>query len=641
MKPILFWLGAGKAKFPALNANDYQKVILVEAQSNVCSRLRETYQSQDNVEVLNTCITTKTQNSVQSFNVSNVNEFSSLLLPTGLNDLFPGLKIIKSVDVDTTDLAEVFGRFSSEYEYELIVDLPDLAGQVIQQLSEDLQLQSFSQISVSCGISSLYEGASNYEQISDILKSEYFEQTLLDDSDPDIPFVKFSFDAKAKKLFELEAKTAELSVSLADANQKVECLVNEREEFKSLAEATNDEVEKLRLGQESALKNADELAKQLFQSDSDLKEASETVNSLQKQVADLKSVLLEKDAQNDQLQTDLSSQKAELEGQATTIEAFRESHQELSKAIETKTQLISAAESKLNTLNELFEKQNAESAESRSRFETQINGLRDTLDKAESELEITKSEKSELAQHLKALQEQLTDYNDLKELVANKELQIQEFEIDKNKALENQKQLEETVTQLQAEKDTIEQTWSRKVTTLQQELEQSKKYYDCQQQAAMEAQSGLEATLSKLKAEKEATEQKLSQDIEALNEKNITDEKQLKTIENDKLKADDDLKTLKEKYKALEQYNEALKRKVEESNKASLQQSHALDLTSKLNMKMHVDLDRLRAKYSQKVESEAALRDLIAELHEKLQQAANFYRKLESSNPELLGGKSD
>ena len=74
MKPILFWLGAGKASSIKLNPSDYEMVILVEAQSVLCDKLKEKYQSYEQVEVINACLAPDSSESAKQFNVFNVNE---------------------------------------------------------------------------------------------------------------------------------------------------------------------------------------------------------------------------------------------------------------------------------------------------------------------------------------------------------------------------------------------------------------------------------------------------------------------------------------------------------------------------------------------------------------------------------------
>ena len=75
------------------------------------------------------------------------------------------------------------------------------------------------------------------------------------------------------------------------------------------------------------------------------------------------------------------------------------------------------------------------------------------------------------------------------------------------------------------------------------------------------------------------------------------------------------------------------------ANEKSLMSS--LEINTKLILKMQLDFDDLRKKYKDKVKSENELKKLIGQLHNKLQQAANFYHQLEHQHPELLLGRDN
>lgn len=80
----------------------------------------------------------------------------------------------------------------------------------------------------------------------------------------------------------------------------------------------------------------------------------------------------------------------------------------------------------------------------------------------------------------------------------------------------------------------------------------------------------------------------------------------------------------------------ALKKKINETDSVNVNLSKSLDITTKHNLKLQVDLDNLRERFANSQETEARLKALISDLHEKLQKAANFYHRLEKTNAELL-----
>ncbi|MDO6746288.1 hypothetical protein [Gilvimarinus sp. 1_MG-2023] len=59
-------------------------------------------------------------------------------------------------------------------------------------------------------------------------------------------------------------------------------------------------------------------------------------------------------------------------------------------------------------------------------------------------------------------------------------------------------------------------------------------------------------------------------------------------------------------------------------------------LSTKLLTKIEADASDLRERYSEKIKSEQELKDLVKELHAKLQAASHFYHQIEQEHPELL-----
>ena len=64
--------------------------------------------------------------------------------------------------------------------------------------------------------------------------------------------------------------------------------------------------------------------------------------------------------------------------------------------------------------------------------------------------------------------------------------------------------------------------------------------------------------------------------------------------------------------------------------------NNSVNMNSKLLIKAGIDNDALRQKYSEKLESEQSLLELINNLRERLEAAANFYGHLEQEHPEII-----
>jgi|GEM_PF-4973323 len=81
---------------------------------------------------------------------------------------------------------------------------------------------------------------------------------------------------------------------------------------------------------------------------------------------------------------------------------------------------------------------------------------------------------------------------------------------------------------------------------------------------------------------------------------------------------------------------ENLKKQLEQTQAELKEQQRSSQLSTKLLAKVEADASELRERYAEKVKSEQELKDLIKELHAKLQAASHFYHKLEQEHPELL-----
>ncbi|CAB9495513.1 hypothetical protein [Alteromonas macleodii] len=125
-------------------------------------------------------------------------------------------------------------------------------------------------------------------------------------------------------------------------------------------------------------------------------------------------------------------------------------------------------------------------------------------------------------------------------------------------------------------------------------------------------------------------------------EKHVKESEQLKS-EIAKVHAEHERSTnsMSSTLEKLDDEKAKLLRQKQEFLKQVAQQTASISILGKQNLKLQVDLDDLRHKFDEKVASEDALKSLIGELHQKLQQAANFYQKLEKEHPELLGRKSE
>lgn len=152
-----------------------------------------------------------------------------------------------------------------------------------------------------------------------------------------------------------------------------------------------------------------------------------------------------------------------------------------------------------------------------------------------------------------------------------------------------------------------------------EELQQAKEQLQNAKLQSEEKQQQLSAELQQVKQDLQAERQRYEESKASFNHELAL---QKQTVENVCLERD-------------KQRNELLE-KIEHVQNSESKQIAALELTSKLNLKLQTDLDALRDSYAKKAKDETELKELVHELYTKLQHASKFYYELEKKYPELL-----
>ncbi|NQZ03474.1 FkbM family methyltransferase [Idiomarina sp.] len=172
----------------------------------------------------------------------------------------------------------------------------------------------------------------------------------------------------------------------------------------------------------------------------------------------------------------------------------------------------------------------------------------------------------------------------------------------------------------------------QEITQLRQALERQTQRAETAEEQNESIQQQLKSVETQRTQAQQAAEQQSREQqkkIDALQEK-----MQQKESESAQLRADRDEKTqLNEKHK---NWAESLQKQLEQAKSDLKEQQRSAQLSTKLLAKVEADAAELRERYSDKVKSEQELKELIKELHAKLQAASHFYHKLEQEHPELL-----
>lgn len=153
-------LGAGRcSELPRYLESSPYSIILVEPQPDFAKMLRKEVEGLDSVSVIEAAVSG--QDLESSFKVLNMRCMSGLRVPTGLCEMYPGLRIEQEVNVEVIAAREIFEevRLSQERANWLIIDAPGVEGSIIAELGDSGLLEAFEWIDLRCGKQSQYEGS--------------------------------------------------------------------------------------------------------------------------------------------------------------------------------------------------------------------------------------------------------------------------------------------------------------------------------------------------------------------------------------------------------------------------------------------------------------------------------------------------
>ena len=161
----------------------------------------------------------------------NIPALSSLREPTGLLELFPGLRTEREFDVEVIEPRALIQSLELEPDnrHWLIIDTPGEEAAIVNALHAGSQLDHFEHIILHCGVDPLYQGSERATTVLEELKDAGYEITQRDDSDPDRPSwmltrnrLRQENETLRRSLAELEKQTKELMRSCDARESEIE-----------------------------------------------------------------------------------------------------------------------------------------------------------------------------------------------------------------------------------------------------------------------------------------------------------------------------------------------------------------------------------------------------------------------------------
>jgi FkbM family methyltransferase len=230
---------------------------------------------------------------------------------------------------------------------------------------------------------------------------------------------------------------------------------------------------------------------------------------------------------------------------------------------------------------------------------TQLSTMQQQLDLSAQENTALKDDKTRVEQSLHTLNEALAKAETDKQSSAAAFTALQaEREAVQNSLQDVQNQKQQLIQQLAQQGSELEQAQNEKhlaVSSLQAEIQ---KLADTSEQLSVK-----QAAVNQLEHELAETRQQLEEQTHWHHEN--------------------------------KKWAETLNKQCEELKQQLTERQRASDLSMKLQTKAQIDLDDLREKYQAKHHNEQKLVELIKELRQKLQQAAEYYHYLQDHYPEL------
>ena len=211
----VLYIGAGKAQdlaqFQALNP---KRIALIEANPSRAQALEETVVVGDGVEVLPIAIGACTGQS--QFHVFNMADHSSLCPYTQLSQIFPGLREVEAVSVDTYMAHEVVLQLglSPEDAHVLVLDAPGVEEAIVHSLQAHGGLHLFQMIYLRAGVEAFYENSKGISELIQMLSGLGYRMTEYTESDPDFPQAVLERDATLLENADLKSRVTQLEQKL-------------------------------------------------------------------------------------------------------------------------------------------------------------------------------------------------------------------------------------------------------------------------------------------------------------------------------------------------------------------------------------------------------------------------------------------
>lgn len=371
-------IGAGEGEeLPTYLASNAKRIILVEPNPKLAKALRQESTQDERVQVLELAITDDTElNQLTEYNLP---EAASLYRPTGLRDLYPGLRVIAEHPVTTWAPEKLLEEYPLHGDQNLlVVQAPGAELAILKPLTKAKQIDAVSHIWLSCPREAHYANSGRADDVLAELERAIYQIKAEHHSQSDWPQWHLVWNPVARKAQDLELEKQALTEALENSKSSLDTVKFElseaRKQFDHEQQARQTQKQELSTRLEKVQAQQAELEQQLNQAheskkaveqkskDQDQKlEQQKQVNAeltqqrdqLGKQAEDLKT-------ERDQARQQLEITKAELkqaqdakQQQQKTREQAEKCVEDLAKKVKQLEQQLSEAQAGQKQINEL------------------------------------------------------------------------------------------------------------------------------------------------------------------------------------------------------------------------------------------------------------------------------------------------
>lgn len=426
-------IGAGQAEqLDQYLATGAQSIVLVEPLDEYADLLRNQTSEEPRVKVVESAV--HPQGAQVPLKIFNLTELSSLFEPTGIKQLYPGLKLEATKAVHCLSPTQLLDEFidSTTEDNWLIIDAPGAEAGIIEALITENRLKAFQKVSVVCPAMPYYSGDSQVSNIRYSLEAYGYQLTELGSNDADWPILqgtlsplKHQLDEKARQYADAKAQSEALNQQLAAMNQDLADLAEVKAELEKAhqqalkaAKAKQTELEEALKTKEQAINAADNEAKQAEQAHQKSLEAAKTRQSELEQTLEAKSKALkaaeaateQKTQTLKEAQDLLAQQEATIEGLQAEKQGSIEATNTLKKELEEHKGRLGSSEQQLQQTEERLKAEQQAHEKTKEALQNnqtwfanrkkEAESLKEQLAQAQQTLEQLQNQNTQLTQKL-------------------------------------------------------------------------------------------------------------------------------------------------------------------------------------------------------------------------------------------------